>query len=364
MDSPSRLFVLGVETSRGLCTLELLQGDITHVPCDLLAVSAFKHSYAPTKGTVMGALWENHGLSLRKNPPSRELIDAEFDLRNPFGIWVTRELTRLPCRRILCVELVGRLNHELKPGKQLEEALQNVFVGLAILESKGIAVRQLAMPLLGTGQQGIDPLEVIGPLVAKTRDAIARSSSLERVMFVEQNEQKAALLLAEIERQFGAANPSVPKAELIAGLMKEIQALARKLSVLTTGIQQKMADEMYELGKSPAAGTAIGLVARRLAELVTDDLYNGSPRVDLHKKIENLAIAGVSPWVITYLHTLRVIGNEVVHIRERESRTPPSLSEEDLAVCLFCIQRIAQFWIDNLSKAVSVVTPDGPPEMR
>ena len=189
---------------------------------------------------------------------------------------------------------------------------------------------------------------MIGPLVEKTRDAIARSSTLERVMFVERSEEKAHLLLGEIERQFGTINPSLPKADLIAGLMKELQALAQTLSASTSGLQKRMAGEMLELAKAPMSNaSSIGVLARRLAELVTDSLYKSSSRLDLHKKIEDLGKAGVSPWVVSYLHTLRVIGNEVVHIREPGSRLPAALSEDDVTVCLFCIQRVAQFWLDT-----------------
>jgi len=351
--TPERLAVLGVETPRGLCTLELLQGDITRVPCDLMAISAFRDSYYPLKGTVIGSLQENHGFSFLKNGSDSELIDPEFDLRNQFGIWVTRELSGLPCRRILCVELRGRLDRRLEPGQQLTGALENVFVGLAILEAKGIAIRQLAMPLLGAGSQNIAPLDIIPPLVATTRDAIARSSSLERVMFVEWNEAKARLLLSEIERKFGAANPSLPKAELIAGLLKDIQATATRLLTSTSGLQKRVAEEMLEVVKAQVPNTtSIGLMARRVAEMVADSRYSGSSGDDLYRKIENLAKAGVAPWLISYLHTLRVIGNEVIHIRERRNRQPPMLSQDDVTVCLFCIQRVAQFWLDSFAQEI------------
>lgn len=353
-ETAERLTVLGVETPRGLCTLELLRGDITRVPCDLLAVSAFRGSYHPTPGTVIGALKENHGISLQKNGPGRALIDAEFDLRDQFGIWITRELPGAPSRRILCVELVGRIDDQREVSQQLQSLLENVFVGLAVLEAKGIKIRQLALPLLGTGQQEIAPLDVVGPLISKTRDAIARSASLERVMFVERNPQKARLLFDEIERNFGAVNPSLPKAELIAGLMKEIQAIALKLRGATSGVQQRMAEEMLEIVRSPVPTTAgIGLMARRLAETVADTRHLGSSGDDLHKKIENLTQTGIAPWLVSYLHTLRVIGNEVVHIRERGSRLPPALSEDDVTVCLFCVQRVAQFWSDAVRQVTS-----------
>jgi hypothetical protein len=340
--SLNSLSVIGVETARGLCTVELVEGDVTQVSCDLLAVSAYQGGYFPTPGTVLGALQENHNFWL-----SDENVRPAFDLRDQFGIWVTQELLNLPFRRVLAVEMTALGPETGMLLRQLEESVENVFVGLAILESKGIDVRRLAMPMLGTGNQGLDPAAVVGPLIAKTRAAIARSSSLEKVQFVVRSSETAQLLLREIEREFGPTGPSLPTKALIGSLTEEIQSIATSLASSTAGIQHRVAEEMREVMRNGTPTTSsIGLLARRLAELVTDDLYRGASTIDLYRKIEALAQVGVSPWVVNYLHTLRVIGNEVVHLRERQNRLPPALSDEDIVMCLFCIQRVAQFWLD------------------
>ena len=69
---------------------------------------------------------------------------------------------------------------------------------------------------------------------------------------------------------------------------------------------------------------------------------------EARREADELANHGVSPWVVNYLHTLRVVGNEVVHIRERSARTPEELEAQDLAVCLFCLLRVARFWLQTL----------------
>ena len=57
-----RVNVIGVETLYGLRTLELFIGDVTTVPCDILAVSAFKGGYSPIP---RDSSWEPFGMSWR-----------------------------------------------------------------------------------------------------------------------------------------------------------------------------------------------------------------------------------------------------------------------------------------------------------
>jgi hypothetical protein len=336
------LSVIGVETSRGLCTVELVEGDVTQVPCDLLAVSAYQGGYAPTPGTVLGALQENHGFSLWD-----EIDQPSFDLRRQFGFWVTRKLSNFPFERVLAIEMTALGPESGMLLRQVEDSVENVFVGLAILESKSIPVRRLAMPMLGTGNQGLNPATVVGPMIGKTRAAIERSSSLEKVMFVVRSAESAQLLLREIEREFGPTSPNLPTKALIGSVIEEIRSIAGALANVTTGLQRTMANEIFNVVRNGTPETnSIGLLARKLAELVTDDLYKGASTNELYRKIEALGQVGVSPWMVNYLHTLRVIGNEVVHLRDRQNRLPPALSDHDIAMCLFCIQRVLQFWLD------------------
>ena len=47
------------------------------------------------------------------------------------------------------------------------------------------------------------------------------------------------------------------------------------------------------------------------------------------------------------MHTLRIFGNEAAHERDATERRPQTLTERDLAVCLFCLERIVAFWLET-----------------
>ena len=339
-----RVNVIGGETLYGLRTLELFIGDATAVPCDILAVSAFRGGYAPRPGTVLGSLSECHGVSVRD-----EAIAPAVDLRKQFGIWVTRQFEALPFNRILCVEIT---DFQLEPSvtPNFSAAIENVFVGLAILEAKGACITSMALPFLGTGNQKIPHEQIVTPLIEKTVAALRRSQNLGKVIFVARTSEAATVISDEIDRQLGYSRTILPRRELADALLAELRVVARDVMLHTQGIQRRMAAEMLEVvSRDNPPANEIGLLARRLAEVVTDCMHSGRPTIDLFQKIEGLAQLGVSPWVVNYLHTLRVIGNEVVHIRDRMARTPEHIADDDLAVCLFCILRVTRFWQDSLA---------------
>jgi len=353
--SLENLLTLGSESPFGFKTVELLQGDITFARSDVLVVSAFQGGYRPTPGTIIGSLHDKHGLSL-----ASELENCKLDFRGQFGMWITAPVDGLPFRRVLCVEmlpLTGRA--EGMEGDFLQRTLRNVFVGLNILGASGSPTRTVALPVLGAGNQGLDPVEVILPLVELAREALDRSPWIERIQFVARNETAAMLLRQRLEQTFGHVDDALlPRQELVGALVQDIRATAHRLQGRSEGVERRMALELLEVltGRLPSAGS-IGLVARRLAETVTDSLYAGSPTIDLYRKIESLAARGVAPWVISYLHTLRVIGNEVVHIRDHGSRMPGALDDYDIAMCLLSIQRVVQFWLE--ARGYEKVAPGG-----
>lgn len=337
--SIERVNVIGVETATGLKTLELVLGDVTTIECDLLAVSAFAGGYSASKGTVLGSILERHGLSIRE-----EADRPEIDLRAQFGIWISRRLKGLPFARVICVEIVGGVNDP-------EQAMENLYVGLAVLEAKGIPVRTIATPLLGAGDQEIDVELLVAPLIKKTTEALHRSRTLERVVVAARSEERAERVGEEIDRQFGARRSRLPGRELIPALLADIRLICETLWHRTEGVQKRLASEMLDvMSRDSPLATDIGLLARKLAEVVTDSLHASKPSIDLYAKIESLGPRGVSPWMVSYLHTLRVIGNEVVHIREKSPRIPADLADDDVVLCLFCMFRVTRFWLESIEQ--------------
>jgi hypothetical protein len=62
----------------------------------------------------------------------------------------------------------------------------------------------------------------------------------------------------------------------------------------------------------------------------------------------------VSKWINNYLHCLRFLGNESVHLINKQDRIPESLSSGDLLVIFSNILRVLDFYIQrNERKKVS-----------
>lgn len=136
--------VVGIDTPLGFRSFELYEGDLTDpaAAADVLVVSAFANSYHPTPGTLIHALETRMGIVV-----ASLLRNCLYDFRRELGLWLSQELATGHFRHILAMELRGGY-------QPLEEVLENIFVGLAILEAKHVEIQTLALPLVGSGLQG------------------------------------------------------------------------------------------------------------------------------------------------------------------------------------------------------------------
>jgi len=332
---------IGLETRHGYRTFELHEGDLTHpdAVADLLVVSAFAGSYHPTTGTVLGSLLKAWGIDIRSLRP-------QIDLREPLGVWITPELNVGNFRRLICIELVGG-EHDLS------DVLKNVFIGLAVVEAKGWSAASLAMPLLGAGLQQVDHAFAMSILVPAAKAALERSSTLSRILFVEKNAERVTALDEAMNQVLDRSSVTVPKGQLMVNLRGDIcRRIDYALKAVPT-THKRLFEEMRRIvGDDGTQSFEIGMIARRLVEFVVDDLLRRvktSP--DLARKIDDLAHIGIASWIRGYMHTLRILGNESAHEKGAEGRLPPYVDEEDLAICLFCFQRILGFWMTLEKKA-------------
>ena len=327
---------LAIDTPHGFRTIELYEGDITAISfsADLLVISAFRSSYVPTRGTVIASLANNLGIKVRELRK-----DCALDLQESLGIWISKELTTGPFRRLLCVEIVG---HDLT----IDELIENVFVGLAVLEAKGVAVTSLVLPVLGAGSQRIPAKQILAVLLPAARRAIDRSSKLDRISFVEINPVRATELDTAMNDLLGRSNVRLPKGSLILNLKADILAAISKSQHLVPAGHRTLIDEMRRvLNIDDARSFEVGILGRRLVEFVVDELLNKkktSPNLDM--KIEELSNRGVAGWIRSYMHVLRMLGNESAHEKDNSGKRPAFASEDDLVISLFCVLRVWNFW--------------------
>jgi len=336
MNDAPPLNLVEIETRRGFRSFELHCADITRIKerVDVLVVSAFAGSYEPTPGTVIGALEAQCGISMEKL-----YEDPEFDFVDGLGCWASNTLTDQRFTRLICVEIIGK-------ERTIEEAIENVFVMLSLLELKGVAVESVAFPILGAGEQGLDAGPTISTMLEHGLALLKRSEHLTRILFVEKDPERAAQLDEAMNRLLCRSKVTLPKGQLAEGVRDEVLKLLDR--VIDTTEQQTIGVfwDLRSVLKSPDSRSLHqGIASRNFVEVLVDRLVETKGDIDLKTRIDRVPDKEIAPWIASYMHVLRIFGNESAHDRSKSKRTPASINEADLALCLFCIQRLLDFYL-------------------
>jgi hypothetical protein len=335
---------VSVDTRWGLRRFELYEGDITSLTesTDLLTVSVFPGQYVPPAGvrSVVAALRSGLGIDL-----GALAAEAEIDARTVFGCWISRELGTGPFHRVLCDETLGE-------GRNVGDVIVNIFAFLAAVEAKGIVMRSMAMPLVGAGVQQIDPETIVEPLLTHALEYLERSRSLEVIRFVEMHPERVACLNHAMDAHLGRIAVGLAADSHAALLCKEMIGLLASHSERLDARHGDLRRELERILKDPeTVSQQVFGASRRFCEVLVTAfggpvaVRRGGPQ--LMQDIDALASRGVARWVVSYLHVLRVFGNEVVHQGERVSQQPEHLGQADLEVCITVMHRLLRLWLDE-----------------
>ena len=333
-----RANVIGFDTDRGYRLIELYDGDLLSgdIAADVLVVSTFVNDYAATPSSLVGQLKARIGVDL-----ASQAQNPFVDLRAAFGCWVTDELPEASSFRYVLVA-------EMQGGSQgPRDAVNHAFVTLAALEAKGLEIESVAMPVLGAGDQGLSPEQVVPLLLKEGEAALERQQRLRRVAFVERDQKRAARLSMAMNTALGRAGVTLPKTEVVSSLKEDLAAAVASVIENAGERPEHLLVDLHRLASSTShASYEVGVVARRLVEVVANDVLDEGKSGPLAKRIDDLGQHGVSPWIRGYMHTLRHLGNESVHESTGKSRIPPHLAEDDLTIALICMLRVLWFWRD------------------
>jgi hypothetical protein len=335
------LNLIDIETPWGYRSFELHHRDLTELDfkVDVLAVSAFSKNYEPVPNTVIGALHDKCQIDMKALAE-----DPEYDLVDAFGCWVAKTVPDTKFDRIVCVE-------SFDEDAQLGEVLENLFIVLSILGLKGISVETLALPILGAGNQGLEPEMVIKALLNCSLKYLNHSPNTRRILFVEISEERAHKLDEAMNDVLDRVKLVIPKGELYKGLRNDIaNSLKRGRTMVGDAGYAFFGDAIRLIESDQIRSFEIGMIARRIIECIVNDFLRGRKSPFELDKIDALSQLGVAGWITSYLHVLRIFGNESAHEKDKPNRKPASINEADMALCLFCLQRVLDFWLENKPK--------------
>ncbi len=190
--------------------LELHRGDLAALTAkdgiDLLVVSAFPDNYLPSRRSLIGAL-ARRGLSVRELAKRKEA-----DLRAVLSCWLSPDLSAefpdIGFRRLVCFEASDAASPAERVG--------DIFRAIMPFCYGEPAPSVLAMPLLGTGDQGYDPALMLAAIFEAATRWLEAGLPLQTIKLVLYDEQSLPGLEAEFRRLSDARTRAAPLQESAA----------------------------------------------------------------------------------------------------------------------------------------------------
>ena len=232
------------------------------------------------------------------------------------------------------------------------------------MEAREVELETICLPVLGTGGHGLNPEELVEPILQGALTAIRTVESLKRIFFVEIDEERAVRMSHAMDKVLGRVSVALARGELVDAIRSEAEMRLQQLEEIDRGPgAAETITSLRDALSTSAHSSELGIAARRLAEHVLAGMLssNGGKR-SLYEQIELVRQLPVAPWIVSYLTVLRIFGNEAAH-HKSEKLYPSALSSDDLALCLFAIQRVLDFWIAWLRKYQYLTRPTTKPEI-
>jgi len=339
--------IVNIPTPHGWRSIELREGDITQPDVsaqpDVLVVSSFRGNYYPVPKTVIGCLYEQLGLSVMQLAEAPEFQVGSRDA------WMTPPLEAgLPFQRLACVEMLDLRADAVHSEDTIKRAVRSLFGLLAVAEINGVSIKRIAMPILGTGNQGLKMEAVMPWMIETISKLLGNLSGIQTVQLyvLREGAQAAQILNKLLEREQSTSVKVSAESEALASqVCAKLNALLEK-SGGNLDRDNAAALELLSLLKRDAGSfITLAALARRLVEAIVQGVASekgAKAEAELIKKIEGLASYGVAPWMLSYMHTLRVFGNEAVHEKPKE-RHPRAVNKWDLMVLLLCLDRVLEW---------------------
>jgi hypothetical protein len=346
MTTPSLINVYEIPTNSGYKSIELHHADLCDFPkqLDCLVFSAFEGSYAPVPKTLIAALQNTLGVNC-----SSLSTKPAIDLSSEFDVWLSEPLG-LNFNRLACVELRKRSKDLI----DFSHIVNNLFTLFLIMDQLEIQLKNVALPVIGTGSQAIDSDLIIPAMIQGSINGLEKIEQLKTVYIVEVSKEKIQyfdkLMNDHLKRSQEDIN-DIYGTKYYRAILEELE------DNINTLLNLKKTDSIEELVRKLRAKNLrtfeLGILSRRICEEILDDLHKFSKadgRINLSEKITSLYEMGIASWIISYFHTIRIFGNFYAHNKAITSVYPSKHFEQDILVLISSLNRIVIFYKTYICK--------------
>ncbi len=207
-------------------------------------------------------------------------------------------------------------------------------------------IENVVLPILGTGNQGLNEVNVIPLLLAISEKFLNELDNLQTITFIEKDLKKAKFLSEGINKALGRLEINLDSVTFSKNIKKEI---SRKLKyvhehLLPGNLLCIESREVIENNES--LYYQIGILGRRMLELIMIDIFSGEQHA-LYTLIIMAKDAGVPDWIVSYMHLIRQFVNTSAHYNSDYLTLKSVFNEKDLMINLLAIDKVLGFWIEN-----------------
>jgi hypothetical protein len=337
---PALINSTGVETQGGFGKFNLYHGSITRVSCDTLVISAFREG-DKFDGQVYNAVnWMFSMQNCRRTNliNSDELIIHHYDtgkLQSSFN-------------NLLILE-IGPLTDKLE--EEIETLYKRTFAALEYLRYSGVNVKNTGVSFL-FGNSVKDKGRAIEKLIQQSLLWL-NQANLDVTIHCAVFYTKLIDLFNETMNQtLNRSSISEKENPILNALLNETRDVLKQQpsGPLDEGIKP------LKSALSITDNINVELIctfSRTLCELIVREVHkwnNLKLSHDLLSSIEKLRSEGlVSPWICSYMHGLRILGNKSVHPnRSIPAYLPAQLDYNDLLNALSGLKALIEFYNVNI----------------
>jgi hypothetical protein len=329
-----------LESPWGPRAFELMHGSALAPEADVLVASSHADPDRAPDGQVVSALRWRWGMAVNDPGPFLRFPDG-----SGWVSWLPEVPPGAPFRGVLLLRTIAGADYDVEA---YAAHLRCAFAALSALDYLGVPVRRVTLPMLAGNRLRDVDARATATLREVTRwlRGQAAASTVRAVVFFA---DELSAWSAAMDRCLGRSFLGPGHDAMLDGLQQDVLRRLSHPACAAIGSSVGSLRDLLSRPREQLPLHAVCVFGRKLVEELVarlSDSHGLRRHHELMKSIEELSRArAVSPWMASYMHGLRVLGNESVHLRDGEiSWLPRELGPADLAMALAAIRALLEQW--------------------